>query len=355
MQITTAARRVYMSILSILLVFVTTIATTFAWVGILNYTELGSFDVNLGVGEVNDAYRLSICTTPDGEFSDTANSTDIKRQILNNMGILTGGDNSDEFVEKQFKSVTLNSVTTSNLKDFQTFLHKEKRFEDSLSYFKFDLYLKIERKNNNGSNKVEDDINFNTGLMFNTDVNPLQGVKCSSSIVNGMTYPSNGIYDHPGFDITNENSYVTIDSSYATRFALEIYSPKNSGESFDNNPIATKIYYNGSYLPTYDKTTKLYSFGGILPEEYNIAYQEYKSIYRPGKDFVIPDDILNRGDLEINEKNSMLLAEESGFGINSGISNILKVTVYFWYEGWDADCFEAIAGKSVSLNLVFKA
>ena len=191
--------------------------------------------------------------------------------------------------------------------------------------------------------------------MLGTDVNPLQGVKCSSGIVNGMTYPSNGIYEHPGFDITKENSYVTIDSSYATRFALEIYSPKNTGEGFDDTPIATKIYYNGSYLPTYDSSTKTYSFGGILPEEYNIAYQEYKSIYRPGSDFVIPDEILNRGDLEINEQNSMLLTEESGFGINAGVSNVLKVTVYFWYEGWDADCFAAISGKSASLNLVFKA
>ena len=60
MQITTATRRVYMSILTIMLVFATTVATTFAWVGILTYTELGKFDINLGVEDVNNEYRKNI-------------------------------------------------------------------------------------------------------------------------------------------------------------------------------------------------------------------------------------------------------------------------------------------------------
>ena len=353
MQITTATRRVYMSILTIMLVFVTTVATTFAWVGILTYTELGKFDINLGVGDVNNEYTLTICTTPDGEYSDTADLIDIKRQILTNMGVLTGGDNSVSFIENQFDKTGLFAVTTADLKTFHTHLPKESKFEESLSYFKYDLYFKLEKKNYD-SLEVDTNINFNTGLMFDTTINPLQGKKGSAGIVNGMTYPSNGIFDHPGFDF-KPNDFVSIDSSYATRFALEIYAPKNTGEGFDDTPIATKIYHNGSYLPTYDETTKLYSFGGILPEEYNLAYQEYKSIYRPGNDFVIPDNILNRGDLEINEENSILFTEELGFGINNGVSNVLKMTVYFWYEGWDADCFEAIAGTSASLNLVFKA
>ena len=85
MQISTATRRVYMSILTIMLVFLTTVATTFAWVGILNYTDTSNFELNLQT-ENNNKYRLTISATEDGEYSDSANVYDIKKQILVNMG-----------------------------------------------------------------------------------------------------------------------------------------------------------------------------------------------------------------------------------------------------------------------------
>ena len=352
MQITTATRRVFMSILSILLVFVTTVATTFAWVGILNYSELSEFELNLGVGESNNQYALAISAKEDGVYSDKADIVDIKRQILINRGVSSTNLVTEENVTKAFNRIELDAVTTADLKEFTQLNHENKTFESSKSYFKFDLYIKV----NSNAEKVEDDINFNTGLTLSPEVNPIQGVRCASNIFNGITYPSKGIYENPGFAITSNNSYVEIDSSFATRFALEIYKPKSQLETYSESdkPVITKIYQGGTQLPS-KLDTNYYSFGGILPEEYNLAYQEYKKMFDLGSEFMIPDKILNRNDLEITDETKALFDKSMSFGIKNGVSDKIKITVYFWYEGWDADCFAAIAGEQVSLNLVFRA
>lgn len=355
MQITAAARRVYMSILTIMLVFLTTVATTFAWVGILNYTDTSKFELNLQTQDEASPYRLTISATEDGEYSDSANICDIKKQILVNMGWSDTNLTTPEYIDNAFSRIGLFSVTTSDLKDFKELNHKQKKFEDTKSYFKFDLYFKIKRED--ASDVIEDDINLNTGLMLYTDISPLIGKKCGAGLANGITFPSGSIMDEAGFNHFNSNTYLTIDSSYATRLAFEVYSPKSVSESYVDTdlPVVTKIYQGGTQKPFYNTSTGLYSFGGILPEEYNLAYQDYKKKYNLGNDFKIPDEILNRGDLEITEENSVLLTEDYKFGINNGVSNKLKMTVYFWYEGWDADCFDALTGQSVTLNLTFKA
>ena len=354
MQISTATRRVYMSILTIMLVFLTTVATTFAWVGILNYTDTSNFELNLQT-ENNNKYKLTISATEDGEFSDSVDAYDIKKQILVNMGWSDTNLTTPEYIDNAFQTIGLFSVTTSDLKDFKELNHKEKKFDDTKSYFKFDLYFKIELKD--ALDVVEDDINLSSGLMLSTTESPLVGTKGGASLANGITFPSGSIMDQAGFGHFDTNTYLTIDSSYATRLAFEVYSPKDVTESYVDTdlPVVTKIFQGGTQNPYYNTSTGLYSFGGILPEEYNLAYQEYKKKYNLGKDFRIPDEILNRGDLELTEENSVLISEDYKFGIKNGVSNKLKMTVYFWYEGWDADCFDALTGQSVTLNLKFKA
>ena len=45
--------------------------------------------------------------------------------------------------------------------------------------------------------------------------------------------------------------------------------------------------------------------------------------------------------------------ENEYLGVKNGTQTKMKITVYFWFEGWDADCISAIDQKSVSLNLKF--
>ena len=42
-------RKIYMSILATLLVLITSIATTFAWVGMLSTAKFGGFEMNLKI------------------------------------------------------------------------------------------------------------------------------------------------------------------------------------------------------------------------------------------------------------------------------------------------------------------
>ena len=80
----------------------------------------------------------------------------------------------------------------------------------------------------------------------------------------------------------------------------------------------------------------------------------FRSFYNldPSK-FYIPESALNRGDLELTKENALLTDSNLGFGIINGQRTKVKITVDFWFEGWDADCFEIINRSPVTLNLVF--
>ena len=56
---------------------------------------------------------------------------------------------------------------------------------------------------------------------------------------------------------------------------------------------------------------------------------------------------------ELNRNNNVLADTDLGFGIINGKRTEMKITVDFWFEGWDADCFEIINRSPVTLNLVF--
>ena len=83
-------RKLYMSILAATMILLTTIATTFAWVGMLTSSSLGSFDIDLKVEDFDNDYYLKISgtdsTNSDG-FGDAVKKIDVQRQIMDNMNI----------------------------------------------------------------------------------------------------------------------------------------------------------------------------------------------------------------------------------------------------------------------------
>ena len=126
MQIVTVTRKVYMSILTVLLVFITMVATTFAWVGIFTYNQTSPFDLNLKTQDLESDYYLSISASgEEGTYTDIANSDVIKEQILTNMGKdlsvisydkTTNSDKYYETVNTLFDKVGLYSVTVNKNK-----------------------------------------------------------------------------------------------------------------------------------------------------------------------------------------------------------------------------------------------
>lgn len=365
-----AMRKVYMSILTIMLVTVTMFATTYAWVGILTYSHISEFDLNLKTQDLESDYFLSISASgEENTFSDIANSSVIKEQILLNMGkdlsIIPYDKQSDtdmyyQVIDELFdKSNDLYPVTTSKtgMLNNEFYGMDNKKFnsitnEKTTHFFRFDLYLSIEAKK---EEMLTDDVNAQIDIILPFIEETLQGSRRSIRLGNNFEYPLDNLYalDIPSNKISNDQ-IITVNSASATRLAIAVYDPILRGESYQGTEQPSKlvIYQGGTKTPTYDATTDTYSFGGILPEEYNLALVEHKKKYNLGTDKLnVPTEMINRGDLELIEENKVLVDGTNGFGIVNGKKTVLKLTVFFWFEGWDSDCFEVINNQNVNINL----
>ncbi len=356
-----AMRKILISIFTIIVVIITTFATTYAWVGILTASSIEQFQLNLKTQEESN-YALLISTTENGTFKEALaeeDYIDIKRQILKNMGknveMLT-----DSGVINEYNNIELEPVSIEKNKiindEFYLFDKNSLSRRNSNKRLKFDLYLSLDYI---GEDVITEDTNITVNLLLDEIQNTLVGNTKLGSVANGITYPSNGIItsNFPGITTTD---HVNVNSASSARVSLSIYSPiLLEDDSYSNHPELNEpyrqvIYQGGSNNPYYDEQTDTYSFGGILPEEYNLAYQEFKSIYilDPLR-FYIPEEALNRGDLELTNENSTLANNDLNFGIINGNRTKIKITVNFWFEGWDADCFQIIDSNPVTLNLVF--
>lgn len=356
-----ALRKILISIFTILVVIITTFATTYAWVGILNASSIDQFKLNLKVNELNN-YKLLISPTEDGEFTESVDEKGmliIKKQILSNMGInvemLT-----DQGIESEYNKIELAPVSIDkNDLIYDKFYSIDKNTLDirkpTNKRLKFDLFLTVDYI---GDQAITDATNILVNLFLDDIENTLVGTTKNGSVVKGITYPSNNTYKI-NFNNISSNDLVNVNSSSSSRVALSFYKPIPFDDLYKNHneivePYKEIIYQGGSYIPIYDEKNNTYDFGGILPEEYNLAYQEYQALYRldPSK-FYIPESALNRGDLELTRSNNLLVDTNFGFGIINGKKSKMKITIDFWFEGWDADCFAIISKSPVTLNLVF--
>ena len=136
-------------------------------------------------------------------------------------------------------------------------------------------------------------------------------------------------------------------------------------------PAKTLIYHGGEQDPTLDGD--VFDLGGILPEEYNTALRElliirpnykygnnqtYTALYRSDLAKAIER---GQSDLDLVEENSKIWEKPTNvdanpyLGVHNGIQTKQKISVYFWFEGWDSDCAVGINEKPVTLNLTFTA
>ena len=75
-------KKLYISVLTSILVLLTTVATTFAWVGVFANSTFESFDVIIKASGLEEYGIVISATGEEGTFSDSISSTSIKRQIL---------------------------------------------------------------------------------------------------------------------------------------------------------------------------------------------------------------------------------------------------------------------------------
>lgn len=343
-------RKVYLSIMVSVVCMITLVTVTFAWVGFLDFTKFDNFDINLNVEELEE-YGIEISLTgEEGSFGTSVNPLELKRIILKNYSSTLDVDNmTDEQIQSRFSTVSLKQCTVKPNADnsFPDFLDMHNKV--TTKYFKFDLYL--------SSYKAYESDETSDFLM---DVflsgNLLEGTKDTRNLVNDFTYPSdfvnnviNGIQAN-----TNISKNITVDSSSACRVAIQKYSVVNKYDvsAYSSNTKINDliIYQGGTAKPTYDPISDIYSFGGIMPENSNVAVYDYG--IKTNTLITVPTWAINRGDIEYNKDNNQII-DSSKNEEKIGIDQMIKMTIYFWFEGWDADCFDVIDRNPVTLNLNF--
>ena len=329
--------------------------------------------------------------SPTGEidsFDDSVDLKEIQKQILVNMGNTGFADEAEttrysefrsysEYINNYFvKNSTLLPVTpgfNSSLEskvDLSVFykLDDLKKLTNNLSlsnkYFKFDLYLTIDTPSG-----IQSSTDIDASVFLDDIENTLKGKVCGGELLTYNPFTSINPYDTNYGVLSNVNAYVKTNSAYASRIAFEVFNPIDINDSYaDELPTKTVIYQGGTQLPTLDSINNVYSFGGILPEEYNLAIKELETLYRK---HISLDDTDNDGnylhksaqyrrdnpDNELTVANRVIWDSQDSniyyLGAKDGVQTKMKITCYFWFEGWDADCTSFIKRNSVDLNLIF--
>ena len=377
------SKKIMISVLTTIFVMFTLFATTYAWVGIFTYSSADEFKMNLKVEDLKQDYFLTISNTGVvGTFSDSVSNLEIKRQILLNRGISSPffdvATASDEDIETLFeREAKLESVTTSidennRLNEFTRVDYDTKwKFQmiESKDYYNMDVYLSVDTKEG-----ITETTEVNSNVFISDIMSTLTGEIATHQFINGNPFgelPSDSRSDI----LKNIPVVFNTNSVNAVRFALSIYEPININDSYDNSsvPLKTLIFQGGTQEPSYDNNTDTYNLGGNLPEDYNAALHEllyirpnYNQHARPEFNRYFYDclDIAvdrGRNELELLEENSLIWKSPDTFdnnlylGVYNGNQTKMKITIYFWFEGWDADCLKGISKRSVDFNLKFSA
>ncbi|MBQ9899677.1 MAG: hypothetical protein IJM36_00945 [Acholeplasmatales bacterium] len=385
-------KKILISILTSVIVMITIVATTFAWVGIFTYANIDNFSINLKISELDANYFLTISATGEkGSFSDEADSKEIKKQVLMNLRGWSKeyvdsikDDEIDELYSKYCITRPSSCILTNDgrLSDFYTLNNKNTDYYETYhvrnSYIKFDIYLSVNTKEGirlDEEGKAPMDIDINSNVFITELENTLVGTLCKQKLTNSNPYKD--MDDLPSIysalkQLPNINHF-NMNSANATRFALCMYDPIDINSSYNEDalPIKTLIYHGGEQLPTLDGD--VFDLGGILPEEYNTALRELliirphynNSIYASYNQNYYNDlnKAIDRGqtDLDLVEANSKIWTKttnvdaEPYLGVHNGVQTKQKISVYFWFEGWDSDCIVGIDEKPVTLNLTLTA
>ena len=365
------SKKILISLLTTLVVFITVFATTYAWVGIFTYANTDSFKMNLKVQDLDSNYYLTISSSGNlGTFSDSINTLDIERQIVTNH-YNSYYDEGNESIHNIFQKLKILPVSTI-LNDNNTLSNFEKmnfdnpnrlQFIEADDYFKFDLYLSVDTK--------EGITPSTTGIKANVLLDDIENT-LTGSITSGFFINDNPFTDLPSNSVNdvlkNIPHYYSINSKNVARVALLIYDPINVNDVYngDELPIDSKVFYGGDHNPSYISQDNTYDLGGVLPLEQNTALQELKitqeryfNIYSIDYlNFKLDQAIENESKyLSLTQSNNYIWKKyehtDNYLGCMNGIQTKMKIEVYFWFEGWDSDCMKIIANKSTTLNLAF--
>lgn len=355
-------KKILISLLTTLVVFITVFATTYAWVGIFTYANTDSFKMNLKVQDLDSNYFLTISSSGEpGTFSNEVPAIELQRQICVKKYGNKYLDESEASIEATFNRIKLApSTPIINDNEIESFYKIE--LENSIyrtfqctDYYQFDLYLSVDTK--------EGITDTTTGIKSNVYISniaeALEGTINEYIFLNG-----NPFLDMPS-DLVNETlmnmpNRIKVNSKNAVRFAFNIYNPISIDSDYtDEQPISLSVYQGGNEFPSYDNINNVYDLGGCLQKNQNSALQDLfviRPLYNDSCDLDLQTAI-DRDDLLLIEENSFIWNKyehiNDYLGCMDGIQTKMKISVFMWFEGWDSDCLKGIDRCPVTLNLSF--
>lgn len=357
-------RKIAFSLSILCISLLTMVATTFAWVGITSNSVFDEFTINLKTDNDtgNFGLQLSLDGRP-GTFVDSIDEIAIKRQLLKNLGYNSNtiDRTNDENINVTFAKVRLAQCTPLKSTYYpDLFSSNEIQYFENVvdnsqtsKFFWFDVYVSMYVQKANISPDVATapaSIFLREGLLSSNDVG-------STDLLNAYTYPST-TYSLDGKSFSTEflnkkfSGKVSVNPASAARLCVQKFEPTEMYLMTQNVSKGYTIYQYDDNMPTYDSTNNVYSFGGILPSKYNMAYQQYNMSHFGAELPAVPDWQVNRGDVTYEDKGDIgRVCDKDTDGLTVG--KMMKFRFYFWFEGWDSDCFEVIDDRSVSVNLSF--
>ena len=363
-------KKLYISILTSILVLLTTVATTFAWVGVFANSTFESFDISIKGSSLEEYGVVISATGEEGTFSETIDALTIKKMILKNWGYSDDIIDDDSKAELLFNSLNMHQCTTlpivegNKVKKLGTF----KTIENMITrnYFKFDIYVAPIQFYPSSSGDYLLDVYVGDGLVTSSSRTyvPSNKIVYPNTFLNPLINLPEGIIKIDG---GTELRSVNHNPSKACRVAFEKYSvvDKDKPEQYDssNEPISTIIYSTDSYnYPVYDSNSMTYNFGGILPNDANYGILNYNQAdYKYAKNGIKsismdegiysirgvtgthPDKVLS------SDTNHLVDSNDANEQV--GLGKMMKISISFWIEGWDADCINTLNQNLLTLSV----
>lgn len=352
-------RKIILLMVSIITLFITSIAATYAWMSVNLATYVTNLQLTVHAGN-------GISISKDGiNFSSKITEEEAKEALVvkylgysyNDLGKIVNKNKEEvnltsEDINKHFKQLAFKPVTTLNGKDFYSDKYNLTRVnETSGNYISLDLYFKATVVQSEPVSVFFNTSNFN----YDGDGNMIRkfGIsgeeKVSSSDITKTDFLISNLttVDPSGAAIEYQRGYVglAINGANAMRFTTKIddtikfYEPYMGLGSYATN------LDSGIYTNMY-KQASMYDASKNAAFTYVNNQKDDQNKFDPLDYEDIPNTFKGFDSLEATKICDLDTTEEK---------KVTKVTFTFWLEGWDADCFDTIISSALSISLSFTA
>ncbi len=345
-------KKIFLSIMSLLLLVITFATTTYAWFEINSSASVEGFDFQVNSGEgflvsidginyYNDLDAQKIKQAIVVGYDPTRYKIENEMIVDNTTGSIISSDDVDKIVNESIMLLPLTSTDGINIHD----LHGSTSLPRSGRYMQFSIYFR--------TTSLEESDNMDYDIYLATEDITLDDgtILPKTSIISDPTNVSLEAQMTTTGGLKNPGDDIQVYSANAMRMSIEdtsLETPKATIYELTNSMDL------GSYATDYDMVNDNSAITDIEKQELNNLYNcnnnamfTYYNNLRPYAQLT-PLAYANVPNT-IRDFNSDTIPSITNVKSGNGAK---LVTFRFWLEGWDADCFDGL-DKSIKVKLSF--